>query len=402
MGLFNAVLRFKDRLTKFSDEEPLSKLALAIIILLDIFILSIVSGGLSAHTSQLTSPDEYFPYKCRNIFIDKQWSQANKMDNLQNFVLSDYNNYSYRYDSAFDRSRIDKMHPICKKFYDTSKLIYENSELKKLFVQRQELAKEKNQWAQQYNRNKNIYDTSLLENIAGQSKEELDVISSSMKEQSKEIERISFEIAKINNQLNRNTLVNNLWEIIRPGDINFRDKMIRDVNKFERIYLFKELIWQLIFMLPLFIVFYIWYSKSIKKSNTIQTLISSHLLVIASIPIVIKVIEVVLDLIPYHFFKELFKLLELLHIIALWHYIVIFISIGVAMFFIYFIQKKLFNKKRLYQKRLMKGACYFCGKTLPGKINICPFCGTNQLKKCEQCNADTFVGGEYCINCGKN
>ena len=106
-------------------------------------------------------------------------------------------------------------------------------------------------------------------------------------------------------------------------------------------------------------------------------------------------------LIPFHFFKDLFKLLKVLHIIAIWHYIVIFIAIGVAMLFVCLIQKKLFSKERLHQKRLMKGGCYFCGKTLPKKVDICPFCGTNQLKKCEHCNADTFVGGEYCVHCGK-
>ncbi|MFH1092751.1 MAG: hypothetical protein V1739_01190 [Candidatus Omnitrophota bacterium] len=401
MGMFKGILKFRDRLTKFNQEEPLNKLALTIIILLDIFILSVVFSGLSAHTSQLTSPDEYFPYECRNIFIEKQWSQANKIDELQNFVLSDYNNYSYRYDRVFDKSKIDKMHPVCNNFYVTVKSISQNSELKSLFVKRQELVKEKNQWTQQYNKEKDVYNTSLLENIAEKSKDNLDNISNSIKKQSGEIEKISFEISKINKQLNNNAHINKIWEIIRPGDDNFRAKMINDLNKYERIYLFKELLWQLIFMLPLFIVFYIWHTKSIKKTNSIQTLISSHLLIIASIPIVLKIIEVVLDLIPYHFFKKLFELFELLHIIALWHYIVIFVSIGVTMVFVYLIQKKLFNKKRLYQKRLMKGECYFCGKTLPGKINICPFCGTNQLKKCEKCNTDTFVCGEYCINCGK-
>ena len=159
--------------------------------------------------------------------------------------------------------------------------------------------------------------------------------------------------------------------------------------------------WQLLFMLPLFFIFFFWHSRNVKRNNKIQLLISSHLLVVASIPIVLKIINLVLELIPKHFFKEVFKILEQFHIIALWHYVVILVSIFAVILFIYLIQKKFFNKKRLYQKRLMKGSCYLCGKVLPQKSEICPFCGTNQLRKCPNCNADTYVAGEYCVNCGK-
>jgi len=401
MKLLKGNSTFKNRLTKLNDQEPLTKLALTVIILLDIFILSVVFGGLSTHTAQLTSPDEYFPHECRRIFIEKEWSNANKIDNLQRLVLSDYNNYSYRYNSPFEKSKIDKMQPDCKKLYEAIKAIVATDDVKQLFVARQEIIDKKNQWIQQYNKNKNIYETKLLENIAEQNKTPLETISGAVNAQSKEIERLNAEMLQINKQVSENQLVNNLWQIIRPGDTAFRQTMIKALNRYERIYLFIELIWQLVFMLPLFVIFYIWHTRSIKKNRTMHILISSHLLIIALIPIIIKVIQVVLELIPYHFFKELFKLLELLHIIALWHYIVIFVSIGVAMVFVYMLQKKFFSQQRLRQTRLMKGECYFCGKKLPAKTSICPFCGTNQLKKCANCNADTFFGGEYCIHCGK-
>lgn len=401
MGVFNKIGIFKNRLTKFKDDEPLTKLALTIVIILDIFILAVVFGGLSAHTSQLTSPSEYFPYNCRDIFIKNQWSQVNKLDKLQGLVLSDYNNYSYRYDSAFDKSKMEKMQPNCRKFYEEVSKIYKNPGLKRLFIKRQNLIKKRNQLMQRHEKDKGVYDTLLLENIAENNNDSLDSVSSGMKTISRKIETKSLAISGINKQINEDATVNNLWSLTQIGNSDFRQKMVDDLNKYELIYLFKELVWQLLFMLPLFAIFCVWHAKSIKKNNSIQTLISSHLLIIALIPIVLKIIKVVLELIPFHFFKELFKLLELLHIIALWHYIVIFIAIGVAMLFVYLIQKKLFSKKRLHEKRLMKGECFFCGKVLPRKVNTCPFCGTNQFEKCGNCNSDTFVGGEHCINCGK-
>ena len=65
------IVGFKNKLTRLNDDEPVTMLALAIIILLDVFILSIIFGGLDDHTDQLTSPADYFPYQCRQVFITK-------------------------------------------------------------------------------------------------------------------------------------------------------------------------------------------------------------------------------------------------------------------------------------------------------------------------------------------
>jgi hypothetical protein len=197
-------------------------------------------------------------------------------------------------------------------------------------------------------------------------------------------------------------LIKELWHLIEPGKNDYRNTLVADLNQFEFWYPLKEFAWQLIFMLPLFIIFYIWNSRSIFRNNNLQVLLSSHLLVIASIPIIIKIIDVLLHLIPRHFFRELFKLLELFHIIALWHYLLIIISIFVAIFIIYIVQKKIFNEQRLIKKRLLKGACYVCGKNLPNGVIACPFCGTIQYKTCPACNKNTFISGDYCTNCGDN
>ena len=402
MGNFKKRLsKFKKSLTRFNDDEPLSKISLAIIILLDFFILSVIFEGLSDHTSQLASPYDYFPYECRQIFIRTSWTGANKMFQLQKLILQDYNQYSYTYDKMLDKNKIQKMHPVCQNFYRLVKSVYENSELKSLFIKRQSLIKERHQYKTNFKESNEVYNTSLLEKIADKNTNDLDAVSKSAKTQSQKIDRINSDITGIDRQISKHHLIIALWNMIKPGNESFRQEIINDINSYDRKYLFKELMWQLLFMLPLFFIFFFWHSRNVKRNNKIQLLISSHLLVVASIPIVLKIINLVLELIPKHFFKELFKILEQFHIIALWHYVVILVSIFAVILFIYLIQKKIFNKKRLYQKRLMKGACYQCGKVLPQKDEICPFCGANQLRKCPNCNADTYVAGEYCVNCGK-
>lgn len=400
--IFKKIVGFKNKLTRLSNEEPVTKLALVIIILLDIFILSIIFSGLDDHTAQLTSPADYFPYQCKQVFITKDWTPANKIDKLQTLALTDYNNYSYRHNSPFEKSKIDKMHPVCGKFYEQIKVIANNKELKDLFINRQQAIKKKQELTYQYNMENEVYDTKLLEDIAGKDSHQLKSVSESFKDKSQAINSLNIQIKTIDKKLNSNPLVLGFWEISRPGDESFRETLINDINKFERIYLFKELMWQLLFLLPLLAIFIVWHSRSVNKDSTIQSLISAHLIVVAAIPIVLKSINVVVELIPFHFFKNIFEVLEKFHIIALWHYGVIIVAIAVAILCVFIIQKKIFNKQRLYEKRLIKGACYSCGKTLPRKQTAsCPFCGTKQFTECTKCHNDTYISGKFCIKCGQ-
>lgn len=403
MGVIKkGVVNFKNRLLRLNDDEPLSKLSFVVIIALDFFILTILFAGLSDHTSQLTQPYEYVPSKCRSVFIEKSWNNANNLDNLQELVLSDYNHYHYRDKSTFKNAKIGLMHFICAEFYEKVKIIAENNHLKNLFINRQNLIKQKKSYSDKFNKSKSVYDTSLMEDIAGKNEQDnkLASISTSMQNLSTQIESLNSKIKDIDSELNNNHLVAALLSTVDFKNNNYRMILVRDLKRFEFIYPIKELGWQLLFMLPIFIVFYIWYARSVKKHNNISCLISSHLLVVAAWPIILKTIEVVLDLIPRHFFKKLFQYLELLHLVAIWHYMIIFISICVTLLVIYLIQKKLFSKEMIYQKRLMRNACYRCGKKLPEGVKACPFCGTKQVKTCPHCNKLTFFSAAHCTNCG--
>lgn len=400
-SLLGKIAGFRSKLTRFSDQDPISKLVLAIIISLDIFILSVIFDGLEDHTNQLTSSAEYFPHPCRRVFISKDWTQTNKIAKLQQLVLIDYNSYSYRHDSPFENSKIANMHPLCGELYKKIRLISENDALKELFVDRQQAVKKKDQLLNSYKEGKEVHETKLLENIAGKDSSELSSIAGFMEATGEEIDKLNARINDLNGKISSDPLVKDFFTIARPGDAKHRADLISDLNRFEKIYLFKELLWQLLFLLPLLFVFGLWHAKSARKGYNIRSLISAHLLVVVSIPILLKIAEVVLELIPDHFFKDLFKLLERLHVIALWHYFVITVAIGTGIFCVFIIREKLFSKEHLHQKRLSKGACCSCGRKLPGRTTpACPFCGTKQLRKCTGCGNSTYVNVKFCANCG--
>lgn len=391
---------FKRRLTTVGDAEPLNKLSLAVIILLDIFILSVIFGGLDEHTKELTQPYEYMPPEARQIFINQSWSPSTRIDRLQTLVLTDRKHYSYRHESIFDPSKLKQMHPLCRNFYEKTKKLTQDADLQQLFIDREQKTAEQRKLIAAQNRAKKAYDTQLLETIADPQR---DTRTRSIAERSKnltaQIESLTFEIAAIDRQINAHPGVQEIWRIVSPQNQN-RQQIIDDFRRFERWYKFRELGWQLLFLLPIFGIFYLWGVRSIKNENRVQALISGHMLVVSAIPILFKVIEVVIDLIPEQFFKNLFKVLKSLHLIAIWHYLVIFAGIGIALLLVFLIQKKVFNREKMMQKRLAKGACIHCSKKLPYGASSCPFCGKQQLKTCPKCEQQTPAGGAFCIHCG--
>jgi hypothetical protein len=399
--LKSKIATFKARLTSVSHEEPLNKLSLSTIIILDLFVLTILFNGLDEHTRQLTTANEYLPVAARSIFIEQDWTPANRIARLQPLILANRNNARYRYESPFDEQKINQMHPASREFYEQVKSLAQDKNLSALFLTRQKTVEEREKTEEAFDQAKTSYDTQLLENIANASKPGGNATSTTAHEYAQKIERLTGDIRNTEQQIHANPDIQKLWIIISPTNAD-RDQIVADFKTFQFWFPLKELAWQLLFLLPIFGAFYAWSSRSVKKGNPIQTLIASHLLVITSLPIILKMIELVIDIIPKHFFKNLFKILQSLHLMALWHYFVIFGAIAVGLFLVYFIQRKVFNRQKVMQKRLMKGSCISCSKKLPPGTTFCPFCGTEQQTTCTACGKETPVGGSHCIHCGSS
>ena len=389
-------ISFKNNLTKIKDKEPLGRLSLVVIVLLDIFVLIVLFKGLADHTNQLTSLSQYAPQTCQEAFINQSWTPENEIDKLQNVVLFDY----YRY-SSLSTMDLKRMHPKCEEFYINVELIKADSLLMQLFIKRESLQQESNQLNERAASRKPVTDNTLLSDISRKNSfNKHPSISAKNIAETDKLEMLTSNLDKINDEIHTKQKIKDLLDTINSWDGKQRLQFIAEIETFEKWYIFREFGWQMLFLIPLFWIFYFWNHRSLKKENGLQLLISTHLLVVIVIPIFIKIIDVVLELIPLHFFKKLFEALAAFHLMAIWHYVLILLSILVAIFLIYIIQKKLFNKKRLQQKRLSNSCCIECGKKLPSNVKNCPFCGMQQVENCSECSVETYVCGDFCINCG--
>ena len=395
----NQLRKFRKQLTSGGEDEPLNKLSIVVIILLDLFVLNLLFYGLSDHTKQLTSPDEYLPRTAREVFIDGSWSPSARMAKLEPLVLSDWKQYRYQSESLFDQDKLERMNPLCRDFYERIGALSKKESIHAWFVERERLADERNKLINSQDKTKRAYDTQLFETIAGKTDAPEGAIAARSDNQTRQIEKLTRRVAEIEQQIDADADVQALWILAAPENEK-RAQVIADFRRFDHWYPVKELGWQLVFLLLIFFIFLAWNRRSAKHERWLQILISSHLLVICFLPILFKIIELVVDLIPNHFFRNLFKLLKSLHLIAVWHYLVIIGAGAIGLLLVFLIQKKVFSRERTMQKRLSRGACIQCGKKIPTGAASCPYCGTGQMMPCGSCEIPTPSAGAFCIHCG--
>lgn len=395
--------KFKDKFAKVRtlltslDDQPLGKAALLIIIFLDIFIIISIFDGLGAHTRQLSSPDSYIPNICREIVVNRQWNTTNRIENLSQIIISSSSS-PYRE----EQNRTER-HPICVPYVDLVDQIKNDQALTSIFEDRNKSEHETKELQRAIDNLKGAYDTSLLETIAKQqeSQTKIDATRKDFQEKTSALNVLKARIASLEQVINDDTKANHLWK--RLADLKEQDRqtLITELRTLNYWFPVKKLGMQLIFLLPLFVVFYVWNNISIGKNRGLQTLVSTHLLGISFIPILCKIVETVYDIIPKKLLKRLIDLLESLKLVAIWHYLVIALAVAAALFLIYIFQKKLFSREKLIERRISKGECQQCGKHLPAGSTACPFCGFVQYKKCCKCNNQTHVHGNFCRECGQ-
>jgi len=373
--------RIRTNLTSL-DNQPLSKAALIVILFLDIFILTSIFNGLDEHTRQLSSPDDYIPYSCREIVLNRDWNPTNRIDNLSQIVLS-YNNSYYQ---VLERKK--GRHPVCAPYLELLDQIKNDKELSNAFEDRNGFANETKDLQREINNLKGAYDTYLLE-----TKKDVQAKTGALN-------TLKGQIAALEQKIGAHEKVRLLWAKLEALQQADREKLREDLRSMYFWFPVKRLAMQLVFLLPLFAIFSAWNSWSLGKNRGIQTLVSAHLLVVAFIPIFFKLIEMVYDIIPKKLLKKLIDLLESLNLVALWHYLVIAAAIAVALFVIYIFQKKLFSREKLSERRISRGQCQQCGRRLPAGSQACPFCGFAQFKACGNCKRPAHVYGKFCRECG--
>jgi len=403
MNLFKNFKAARTRLTHVGENEPLNFLSIVVIIALDIFVLWNVFQGVAFQTSQLTRADEAVPYDCQNLAGLNERPDDADWDRINFIVSRDYdfggNTYSWR-----GYKKGEALIEPCAELYLAANALMKAPESKTSQNRIDNLNRDISSARSSIRQYERDYDTQLLETIAGQgaansiTEGTAQTAKQNIEAQQSLIAQKEREITGLQNTVVQSALAQD-YLALRSTSYDIVDATYKDLQFW---YPVKKLVFRLIFLLPLLFVFTMLYRHSVKRNKPLLTLIFSHLLVVACIPIIIEVMQFFFELLPFHLLADLLSLLESWNLVVLWNYFLILFGIGAALGLIYFAQKKLFARERIMQKRIAKQECCACGTKLKGDPKHCFKCGVANLKNCKHCNGLTFVEGANCRECGKS
>ena len=210
-------------------------------------------------------------------------------------------------------------------------------------------------------------------------------------------QRLQEQIRIIDKKLLNNPSLNNLIGLIYK---NQKYDYTTDISRFRKIFALKRTLFDFLFLLPIVAAFIFWNRKSIRKDLYIQTIISSHYIVLSFLPVLFESIRLIIEIIPKILLKTIYDFLLQLNLITIWYYAVLIISILFIVFVIWIFQTRIFPKEKNSIKLYEKHRCMSCNTKIDYRNKFCPICGTNLHIQCAECKGDTINFLPFCQNCG--
>lgn len=386
------------------NNEPLNKVSLIVIILIDIFILINVFTGLDDISRWHISPTKAYPcysewqnYRTKTT-QDKDYEivKLSLPDNLNN-QLSFQRNYQQA-----EAGHLGKVSKTCLQYAAYKDKL--NNPQKQQIIKTIDQKQANISSLEQANRTiKAQYDSTLLEKIAGQGREQ-SINQVSAEKAKQRLEQNNRQISTLKQE--NSTLKNEL--LAKPESISFL-AFLKDDNQFGEVdkgyqqasfwYPSIQLAFQSLFLLPLIIIALSVNKFAQRRGYGLISLISWHLLVIFFIPLIVKIFEF---LQIGAIFKFLFDIISALFggLVFLINYAYILLIPIIGFGIIQFFQKFVFNVKVQAASRVQKSRCVNCAKKIRHLDTYCPHCGYYQDIECQNCHNLTYKHLPYCKHCG--
>ncbi|EGJ33031.1 MULTISPECIES: hypothetical protein [Moorena] len=381
------------------SNEPLNKVSLIVIVVIDIFILINVFTGLNDISTWPMSPAQTYPcyYQWNN------YRRQTDQDKDYNIISRSLGSTSFKqsYQQA-EEGHLGKVFTTCLKYAEYKDKINnpENQKTEKAINQK----KSKISTIKRANNTiREQYDSTLLEKIAGQSRQQS--INQVSAEQAKQkLEQNNRNISRLQQEINN--LKNEL--LSRPESVSFID-FIKDENKFKTIrknyqqaslwYPSIQFAFQSLFLLPLIFIALSIHKFTQRRGYGLIALISWHLLVIFFIPLIFRIFEFLqVGAIFQFIFDIISEIFGRLLFLVSYVYILFIPLIGFGI--IKFFQKIVFNPKLQAASRVKKLLCINCAKKIKPDDHYCPHCGYYQYVECQSCHNITYKYLPYCKHCG--
>jgi primosomal protein N'' len=396
------------------NNEPLNKVSLIVIILLDLFILSNVFWGLGDIGNRHLAPTEAYP--CYSNWASYREERAQSKD----YEIQDYNivqrafsieNYPYSPDpkqsvrqsyQASESGRWGQVSAVCLQYADQIDALKNKANQQTIA----KIDKTQTQIGDLEQKNRQIraeYDSTLLERIAGQPREQsinqvaAEKAKQQLEQNSQRITQLNQDISKLKAALLTKPEVAKFLAFLK-NDTQFNE-LKSGYQQASFWYPTIQLVLQAAFLLPLIAVALAIHRFAQRKGYGLIALISWHLLVIFMIPLIIKVFEFLqIGVILQTLTRFINAILGGLLFLVSYVYILLIPLLGFGI--IKFFQAVIFNPKVQAISRAQKSRCLKCAKRIRQQDQHCPYCGYDQYLECPNCHTMTYKHLPYCKACG--
>jgi len=387
------------------NNEPLNKVSLIVLILIDIFILINVFAGLDDISRWHISPTEAYP--CYSEWQNYR-RQNNKGKDYE--IIKQALPYNVSVGPSLKQyqqgasGHLGEISNICLDYAKTRDKVKNPENIQTIKTIDQKQAKSSTQ--EEANRNiRAQYDSTLLEKIAGQTRQRsintvgAEKAKQQLEQNNRQIATLKQEISSLKKEL--------LSKPETRGFLTFLDNngQFNEVKQnYEQASLWYpsiQLAFQSLFLLPLILTALFIHNFAQRRRYGLIALISWHLLVIFFIPLIIKVFEFLQVGAIFKFVFEIIKTIfgGLLFLVSYLYILLIpLIGFGIIKFF----QKIVFNPKIQTANRVQKSSCIKCAKKIRPQDTYCPHCGYYQYVECQNCNQLTYKHLPYCKQCGSS
>ncbi|MBF2058225.1 MAG: hypothetical protein IGQ45_13675 [Cyanobacterium sp. T60_A2020_053] len=380
------------------NDEPINKFSLIVIIIIDLFILFNVFSGLNDIGRWYISPNEAYP--CYSSWQSYQNSDASEKD--YQFIKEALDQRNSLTTSIIERKNLGTISPLCIEFNQVKTQLNQakNQGFIKIITDKET---ETNRILEATRTIRSQYDSTLLEQIAGQPKE-LSINEVEAQQARKEIEKNNQKIGQLTKEINQAK-----QDLLRQEESQNYLNLLKSSAQFTTVengyerasfwYPTIQLILQVFFLAPLILIGLFIHKGAENRGDGLLALMSWHLLVIFFIPLIIKFFDFLQIGVFFEFLLE-FVQVFLGGLVFLINYLYIFIIPLVGFLMIKFFQKIVFNTKNQASKRVEKSKCLRCARKIPPQSAYCPHCGYNQYVECVNCDNSTYKHLGYCVHCG--
>ena len=380
------------RLTLSQSPRRLSWFSLMLVFLIDAYVLSLLFDGIN-RTAQLIDA----PYPTMNRYcVDStvrylqedpdegigtiEWFAGRVSESRQNAI------------DQFDE-RASGRHPMCDGARDKLLVTVSDPTLSKLFLARQQQLKEIEEIKAAISKLESTYGNALLEKMANQKRSDsiMPVEASKMKvtldDMNAMLESTQRHRAQTFATIKEHPAIKAYTAYLQTLPVFAAYQSDQELYESARDwYPVKIFAAQTGFLLPLVLLAVLWNRRALDKHRDASIMISSHLILVGGIPIALRLLQLIRELLPENLLRWLLYKLEQWHISFLWYYGLIFASVGAGLLLIFIAQRTLFTPSRQRMRRLLKALCRSCGEKLGGSEQAwCEICGADQMAACGSC-----------------